>query len=250
MSCRAFLVLLLVGCSSSGRVATIDNSTPETPEVIGSLRWSPPLIDALGDDPATPERDLVTIMPVTLEWCSSSGACRAVVTIEAPRVVRGEAASPDGRYAVIEHGAPGGASGLGFYDARKGVELAWVILDGNAHADLQWTAGNNLLRSWSGGSDDSLATLYDAHGAVVASFEAPVLFTSPDLRFLVEYTPTWAPKALSRSYAIHDLSTGAELTSLRIDLAGVDDVEWREDSVVITYRSSNGQTHQTVYSTR
>lgn len=223
------------------------------PELTGALRWSPPLIDALGDDPATPERDLVNVVPVTLEWCAASGSCRVITTIDPPSVVRSEAASANGRFAVVEHGRPGQPGGLAFLDARRGVEVAWVPLDSGpsgAPAELLWTAGANLLRTWSGGSDDSLGTLYDSRGGRLSSYDAPVLSISPDARFLVEYTPTWAPKALSRSFTVHDLATGTELTSLRVDLAGVTGVGWLADRVVITYQSLSGQTRTAEYSTR
>lgn len=111
-------------------------------------------------------------------------------------------------------------------------------------ARARWTAGDNILLTWSAGSDVSNALVYSKEGKVLLQASGPALEPSPAMRYLVTYPTLFAAPPL---IDVYDLSTGhkvARETAKDNTFWVVDSLEWNAQQLVAHCRDTQGQVQE------
>lgn len=219
----ACLLSLLVGCPSE--------SAPER------LVIAPDPLD-VSDADGWLER------PVTIRVEDSEGDELTSAVVEPSRKIVGAELSPSRRYFHVRGAERGGEAFVTVHDARRAGHSCHRALPptGPGTARFGWTAGDNLLLTWSAGTHAAEAMLFDASCDELLGLTAPAIELDPGRSHALAYTPAGAPRTEPREARVYDLSRGVRSGSPFE--AGPDeeltDVRWVEGAVRIELAGADG----------
>lgn len=159
--------------------------------------------------------------------------------------VPGSVLSQDRRFAFV---VPAGdrVRHIDIHDAATQRRLTHIALDKatvvrSTNARVRWTAGNNLLLTWSAGSDVTSGIVYGTDGKVLLQLTGAGMELSPSRRYLATFPTLFAAPPVIELY---DLSAGRKVDR-RVASEGtfwvVDEIGWQKGQLVARCRTQKEQ---------
>ena len=132
------------------------------------------------------------------------------------------------------------------YDAPNRKRLARITLDQSTvvrstNARVLWTAGDNILLTWSAGSDATSGIVYGTDGKTLLQVTGPAMELSPSVRYLATFPTLFAAPPIIEVY---ELSAGRKVAR-RVASEGtywvVDELGWKGQQLVARCRDQKEQ---------
>jgi hypothetical protein len=224
-----FVLLVLVGGCE-------DRKPPQEPRTPPRIESSQP---TASESPA-PERSDTQVV--------SSDAGADPVPDSSPTEaagIPGSVLSQDRRFALV---VPDGdrVRHIDVHDASNQRRLTRITLDKatvvrSTSARVRWTAGNNILLTWSAGSDVASGIVYGTDGKTLLQVTGSAMELSPSMRYLATFPTLFAAPPIIEVY---DLSAGRKVAR-RAASDGtywvVDDIGWKGQQLVASCRDQKEQ---------
>lgn len=156
--------------------------------------------------------------------------------------IPGAVLSQDRRFAFVV--PPGDrVRTIDLYDASNRRKMARITVDKSivvrsSSARVRWTAGNNLLLTWSAGTNVASGIVYGLDGKPLFEVSGSGMSLSPSMRYVVTFPTLFADAPIIEVY---DFSSGRKVAQkeANADTSWVlDDFLWQERQLVVRVRDS------------
>jgi len=212
----------------------------------GTVRWSPSLEDIIS---GTGEITDTT----TLAWCKNGSDCTDLTRIFPSQMVLETRASPyrDALFVWIRSGQK---DTLDIFNTKTSTRTGHCEIGSGANLPLpsmstrlQWTAGANILLTWSAGTSVVQANLYDRNGKTLFVATTDSYSISPSFAYLATFPSSSSPG--SDYFHVYNLASGHEvqLNDWAGEIHKVLRLNWSSNNIDLQFMDRNRKKfHKTI----